>query len=48
MVSKMMAVMVIMRTSLANSSRCKDKKRHKRSVSLPTRLMRSPVRLPPK
>ena len=44
----MTAVMTIITTSLAKSVRCKDKYTAMRSLSLPTRESRSPVRLPPK
>ena len=45
---RMAAVMRIIRTSLAKSSKCSERKRLMRSVSLPMRAIRSPVRLPPK
>lgn len=46
--TRMTAVMTIIRMSLAKSSRCSDRNTQMRSVSLPMREIRSPVRLPPK
>ncbi|MNY62049.1 hypothetical protein D3C86_1988050 [compost metagenome] len=40
--------MTIIRMSVAKSSRCSDRNTQMRSVSLPMREIRSPVRLPPK
>ena len=48
MVNKMTEVIKIIKTSVAKSSRCKDKKTLMRSVSLPIRAIKSPVRRPPK
>ena len=48
MENKITAVMVIITTSLAKSVRCSDKYTAIRSLSLPTRESKSPVRLPPK
>ena len=48
MENKMAAVIMSMSTSVAKSSRCSDKNTQMRSLSLPMRDIRSPVRLPPK
>ena len=48
MENKMMAVIMIISTSVAKSSKCKDKNTLMRSVSLPMRAIKSPVRRPPK
>ncbi|MCY1541806.1 hypothetical protein D9M68_775090 [compost metagenome] len=46
--SRITAVMPIISTSVAKSSACNERKTLMRSVSLPMRAMRSPVRLLPK
>ncbi|CFN64813.1 Uncharacterised protein [Bordetella pertussis] len=46
--TRIAAVMAIISTSVAKSSRCSDRNTQMRSVSLPMRAIRSPVRLPPK
>ena len=46
--NRMTAVITIISTSVAKSSRCSDRKTQMRSVSEPMRAIRSPVRLPPK
>ena len=48
MENKMTAVMSSISTSEAKSNRCNDKNTQIRSLSLPMRDIRSPVRLPPK
>ena len=48
MVNRMTAVIVIISTSVAKLSRSSERKILMRSVSLPMRAIRSPVRLPPK
>ena len=48
MLNKMTAVIKIINTSVAKSSKCKDKNTHNLSVSLPMRVIKSPVRRPPK
>ena len=48
MENRMAAVMINISTSVAKSSRCKDKNTQMRSLSLPMRDIKSPVRLPPK
>ena len=45
---KMTPVMMIISTSEAKSSKCSDRKTQMRSLPLPMRAIRSPVRLPPK
>ncbi len=45
---RMTAVIMIISTSVKKSSRCSDRKTQMRSLSLPMRAIRSPVRLPPK
>ena len=46
--NRIAAVITIISTSVAKSSRCSDRKMQIRSVSEPMRAIRSPVRLPPK
>jgi len=46
--NRIAAVIAIISTSVAKSSRCSDRKTLIRSVSAPIRAIRSPVRLPPK
>ncbi len=46
--NRMTAVIAIISTSVAKLSRSSDRKTLMRSVSLPIRAIRSPVRLPPK
>ena len=46
--NRMTAVITIISTSVAKSRACSDRKTQMRSVSLPMRAIRSPVRLPPK
>ena len=46
--NRIAAVMTIISTSVAKSSRCSERKTQMRSVSEPMRAIRSPVRLPPK
>ena len=46
--NRITAVMPIISTSVAKSSACSDRKTLMRSVSLPMRAIRSPVRLAPK
>ena len=48
MLNRIAPVMMIMRTSDKKSSRCSDRNTQMRSDPRPMRLMRSPVRLPPK
>ena len=48
MLMRMAAVIKIINTSVAKSSRCKDKNTQMRSVSAPMRFIKSPVRRPPK
>ena len=48
MLSKIAAVIKIISTSVAKSSKCKDRNTQMRSVSAPMRFIRSPVRRPPK
>ena len=48
MENRITEVMPIISTSVAKSSRCKERKTLMRSVSEPMRAIRSPVRLPPK
>ena len=46
--TRITAVITIISTSVAKSSRCSDRNTQMRSVSEPMRAIRSPVRLPPK
>ena len=46
--ARIAAVITIISTSVAKSSRCSDRNTLMRSVSAPIRAIRSPVRLPPK
>ena len=46
--NRMIEVIRIISTSVAKSSACRDRNTQMRSVSLPMRAIRSPVRLPPK
>ncbi|MCY1242202.1 hypothetical protein D9M72_551480 [compost metagenome] len=46
--TRITAVMTIISTSVAKSSRCRDRNTQMRSLSEPMRAIRSPVRLPPK
>ena len=46
--TRIAAVIAIISTSVAKSSRCRERNRQMRSVSEPMRAIRSPVRLPPK
>ena len=48
MENRIAAVITIISTSVAKSSRCSDRNRQMRSDSEPMRDIRSPVRLPPK
>ena len=48
MENRMTEVMPSMSTSVAKSSACSERKTEMRSVSLPMRAIRSPVRLAPK
>ena len=47
-VEKALRKHVIIKKSVAKSNRCRDKKTHKRSVSPPIRVIKSPVLRPPK
>ena len=48
MENKMTAVIKIIKTSVAKSNKCSERKTLMRSVSLPMRAIKSPVRRPPK
>jgi hypothetical protein len=48
MENRIAAVMRIISTSVAKSSKCRERNTQMRSLSEPMRAIRSPVRLPPK